>query len=610
MDLAHAPGHGRRFSGGFTVLMAVYGRDDPGRFELAVESVYRNTLRPDDFVLVVDGPAPGDLDRVIRRCAQEHGIRTLRLANNTGLANALNQGLGLVRTQWVARADADDFNLPNRFERQAGALQRVGNELDLLGGAVLEVDEGGSPLGVRAVPLDHHRIAALLERRNPFNHMTVVYRTAMALEAGGYPGIHLREDYGLWASMIAHGARCGNLDEVLVRATAGSGMYRRRGGLRQLRSEWDLQRHLLALGRTRLPSALAFGSIRAAACLLTPRLRGWIYERFLRRSAHAAGADAEARSAGRSRSPVSARRADAADAGPAAPGRAPEHVVVARLIGGLGNQLFQYAAARRIALKNGLSIKLDVLGFAAYKRRPYALAPFRIVQQFATPEEIQRLKRSRLGLLVQRVWPHAEVTHVQERHFHLDPRAREVRSGVYMAGYWQSEKYFHDVADVIRAEFTVDAPPNAENARILRLIQGCNSVAVHVRRGDYITNPRARLLHGGCTLEYYGRALSEILGRVGRPHFFVFSDDPEWARTHLVIRRPVFFVDHNGPAQPHEDLRLLGSCRHHIIANSTFSWWGAWLGAHPDQVVIAPDRWFASGRHDTRDLYPPDWVRI
>lgn len=285
-------------------------------------------------------------------------------------------------------------------------------------------------------------------------------------------------------------------------------------------------------------------------------------------------------------------------------------MVICRLIGGLGNQLFQYAAARRIALKNDWPIKLDVGGFRAYKRRPYALGHFRIVEDFASPEEVERLKRSPWGRMLQRILPAVPRTDVRERHFHFDDRVHDVTSSVYLTGYWQSPRYFSDVAEIIRSEFTLKAPATGQNARALDLIVGTESVAVHVRRGDYVTNPKARRFHGSCTLDYYRRALAEISLRIHKPRFFVFSDDPGWTRAHLVVPDPVVFVEHNGPDRAHEDLRLMRTCRHHIIANSTFSWWGAWLGAHPDQLVIAPDSWFASGNKDTRDLYPSSWVRM
>lgn len=270
------------FDGGFTVLMAVYGRDDPELFQRAIDSVYGNTVTPDDFVLVVDGPVPPVLDEAIRQCTNNRPIRTVRLPRNLGLANALNEGLRAIRTTWVVRADADDVNVPYRFERQADAIQRVASHIDLLGGAILEVDRAGSPVARREVPLGHAAIVGRLHTRNPFNHMTVAYRTARVLDAGGYPNIHLKEDYGLWAAMIARGARCSNVMDVLVNASAGPDMHRRRGGFLHAKSEFDLQLHLYRLGHKSLWSAVSHGLARAAVSLLPAALRAWVYYRYFR----------------------------------------------------------------------------------------------------------------------------------------------------------------------------------------------------------------------------------------------------------------------------------------------------------------------------------------
>jgi glycosyltransferase involved in cell wall biosynthesis len=271
------------FPGGLTVLMAVYGRDDPSLFEMAIDSVFRNTLVPNAFVLVVDGPTPPGLGRTIRRAAERHGVCTLHLEENVGLAAALNHGLALVQTEWVARADADDFNMPYRFELQAQTLRRATHSLDLIGGAIVEVDRRGVPLACRDAPLNHDGIVQRLQTRNPFNHMTVAFRTAAVLKAGGYPPIYLKEDWGLWAAMIAQGARCANVSDVLVRATAGREMYRRRGGIRVARSEWALQQQLLRHGYKTRPLALLHGGARAAVALLPATARAWIYRLFLRR---------------------------------------------------------------------------------------------------------------------------------------------------------------------------------------------------------------------------------------------------------------------------------------------------------------------------------------
>jgi hypothetical protein len=290
-------------------------------------------------------------------------------------------------------------------------------------------------------------------------------------------------------------------------------------------------------------------------------------------------------------------------------------IVVVRLNGGLGNQLFQYAAARRLALVSGLRLKLDLgaLGrrLHLHTNRSYRLGHLQIVEDFASPADVSRLKRSSVASLFEELTRRRHRRHVRERHFHFDPDILEIRSEVYLAGYWQSEKYFADIAPTIRAEVSVREAPTGENLRLLELIEGGDSVGIHVRRGDYVTNLKSRRLHGNCCPPDYYRAGMEEIGRRARdPRFFVFSDDIPWARENLRIDGPTWFVDHNGPDEDYQDLRLLSRCRHHIIANSSFSWWGAWLGAHDDQIVVAPRRWFASGKRRTHDLCPARWLKM
>ena len=270
----------------FTVLMAVYGGDDPSLFERAVASVVHNTLKPDDFVLVVDGPVPVAIESQVRRLEENGAVRVSRLHENRGLAHALNTGLGLVRTEWVFRADADDVNRLDRFERQADVIRRRGTDVDVFGGAIVEVDRDGVALALRTVPLDHQGIVRRLKYRSPFNHMTVAFRTKLVLDVGGYPDIRLKEDYALWAQLIAADARCFNLDDVLVHATAGREMYRRRGGVRYAHSEWRLQALFVQLGVQNSAVALAVGALRACAALAPSWVRRWVYERHLRKRPH------------------------------------------------------------------------------------------------------------------------------------------------------------------------------------------------------------------------------------------------------------------------------------------------------------------------------------
>lgn len=261
----------------FTVLMAVYAKDDPILFDRALSSVFTNSLAPTEVMVVVDGPIGPALDDVLGRHAAP-SLRVVRLDDNRGLARALNAGLDLVRTEWVVRADADDINIHRRFELLSSHMSGV----DIVGSQILEIEADGAPVAIRTVPLDDRSIRAFARRRNPFNHMTVAYRASLARECGGYPTIHLREDYGLWALMLARGARAANLAECLVHASAGTHMYRRRGGLRYALAEAQLQRLLVRCGLKGPLSGFVDGCGRSLVFLLPVRFRAAIYERFLR----------------------------------------------------------------------------------------------------------------------------------------------------------------------------------------------------------------------------------------------------------------------------------------------------------------------------------------
>ena len=197
-----------------------------------------------------------------------------------------------------------------------------------------------------------------------------------------------------------------------------------------------------------------------------------------------------------------------------------------------------------------------------------------------------------------------------ERHFHFDPEVASLPDGVCLEGYWQSERYFAQVADRVRHDLTLEKPPAGRDAELLAEIAAGNAVSLHVRRGDYVTDPAASATHGVCPLDYYRRAIAFIAERVADPVFFLFSDDPEWTRANLDLGGAATLVDHNGPDRGHEDLRLMSHCDHHIIANSSFSWWGAWLDPRPQKMVVAPRQWFRDASKDTSDLIPESWVQL
>jgi hypothetical protein len=247
-------------------------------------------------------------------------------------------------------------------------------------------------------------------------------------------------------------------------------------------------------------------------------------------------------------------------------------------------------------------LKLDLSPYRTDSFRNFSCDLFRIQATIATPLDIKRVARRWLG-------PCA-IPVVRERAFTFDAEAAMTASPAYLDGYWQSENYFSAVAEIIRHDFTLAAPMSARRADIFRQIAGCNAVAVHVRRGDYADNPRIALSHGTCPPEWHRETMGRMAAAVGDPTFFVFSDSPGWARANLPDDWPAIFVDPGLDGRDAEDIHLMAACRHQIIANSTFSWWGAWLNPRPDKRVIAPKRWFNQATHDTRDLIPSGWERV
>jgi hypothetical protein len=221
---------------------------------------------------------------------------------------------------------------------------------------------------------------------------------------------------------------------------------------------------------------------------------------------------------------------------------------------------------------------------------------------YAHPRVMSVLRRKRMSWLRPKCM--AIESHLHRSSNPLD----ELPSRCYMEGYWQSEKYFKSVAELIRSEFTFATALNAINEKYAAQIAVSNSISLHVRRGDYASNPRTLAIHGLLPLDYYHRAVDFISQRVPDPTFFIFSDDMNWVRENLRIPHPCHFVTCNSAGDSYNDMRLMSMCRHHVIANSSFSWWGAWLNPSEDKIVIAPKRWFTE--RDSSELIPNDWVRL
>ena len=292
-------------------------------------------------------------------------------------------------------------------------------------------------------------------------------------------------------------------------------------------------------------------------------------------------------------------------------------MVIVKLTQGLGNQLFQYAAARRLSHVHRTTLKLDITFFETPRLFAYSLHPFNIQEVFASPEELAEIKESsrkgRAGMILrlrQKLKLSRRWTIIHEDHLRpFNSKVMDASGNVYLQGYWQSAKYFADIEDIIRREFTIRYEQDAQSREIAEMIAATQSVSIHVRRSDLVSDPRTRQVHGICSLEYYQQCVRRIAERIAYPHFFVFSDDPPWAKENLRLEHPTTFVTHNDATRDYEDLRLTSMCKHHIIANSTFSWWAAWLNTNPDKIVFAPRKWL-NRPVDTRDLIPEGWIRV
>lgn len=292
-------------------------------------------------------------------------------------------------------------------------------------------------------------------------------------------------------------------------------------------------------------------------------------------------------------------------------------IVISQIIGGLGNQMFQYAAGRALSLNNDVPLALDVCGFENYRlHQGFELFKvFKCAPDIATQKDIYRVLGWRSGKIVRKIIMRPSGAIFRGRHLiiepycHYWPEIKNVSRCCYLAGYWQSEKYFKNVATTIRADFTFKNSLSKLNAELAEQIRHVNSVSLHVRRGDYAKDLKTNATHGLCSLDYYQTAIRCISDQIKQPHFFVFSDDIAWVQNNLQIGFPCQYVDHNQGVDSYNDMNLMSMCQHNIIANSSFSWWGAWLNPNPDKIVIAPQKWFAN-KNNVKDLFPQGWVTL
>lgn len=291
-------------------------------------------------------------------------------------------------------------------------------------------------------------------------------------------------------------------------------------------------------------------------------------------------------------------------------------MIVIKLQGGLGNQLFQYATARALAIRHNTCVAFDtsLLLTVSYKttNRKFELDNFNI-----QAKPIRLIDKLAFGLIkipfknyIKKLirWL-INSKNYTEINFTFDPQIF-INTGkqTYLKGYFQSEFYF----DHIQTELFTLIPKSKSISTIEKQIRACNAVSLHIRRGDYAKNWLINEFHGLLPVEYYHNAINYLLRNDPEIHIFVFSDDIEWSKQNIISLQKVTFVTENIGVTDYKDLILMSQCKHNIIANSSFSWWGAWLNQNPDKIVIAPKQWFKdrNAQKEVYDLLPKSWIKL
>lgn len=293
-------------------------------------------------------------------------------------------------------------------------------------------------------------------------------------------------------------------------------------------------------------------------------------------------------------------------------------MIILRVEGGLGNIMFEYAFAKRMAHINNAPLTYDIDSCKINPLGDYGLSleafAVNIANNLAPREKINYFKQfqkypSKKAIL-HNLFLANEKKYVKEKQYRFDPAVLALRGDMYLHGWWQSEKYFADIRPTLLKDFTLRKPLTGKNEELAKEMTATNSVAIHIRRLDYVKNAQTRYYHGELTKKYYDRALSVITDQIKNPTLFVFSDDIPWVKENMKFPFNAIYIEGNLSA-PHEDMTLMSLCKHTIVANSSFSWWGAWLNQNPNKIVVAPTPWVAAADwQDSTDVIPESWIAL
>ena len=280
-------------------------------------------------------------------------------------------------------------------------------------------------------------------------------------------------------------------------------------------------------------------------------------------------------------------------------------MIIVKIKGGLGNQLFQYALGRAVALHHKLPLKLDLTIFKTYKLHRYLLDQFPIQADIATEDEIINLKgrKNVLFSALRKAGLIKRKSYFKEKRSSYFDESVFKNKLVYLDGYWQNELYFSNIRELLLPELTSISSMSDVGCAYLECIKNSNSVSLHVRRGNYLNTKNINVLD----VDYYMKAADYIRKNVEKPTFYVFSDDLEWCKNSLGFLDDCIYLDRTKTEM--DDLKLMSFCGHNIIANSSFSWWGAWLNQNPKKTVVAPKSWLLNDP-DSSNVILSDWVKL
>lgn len=293
-------------------------------------------------------------------------------------------------------------------------------------------------------------------------------------------------------------------------------------------------------------------------------------------------------------------------------------MIIAEVAGGLANQMIIYAAARALSLHKNVELKLDLGALQKDKLRKYQMHHLNISAEIASPSEIAKIRRSSKIKIVEKIKNKLrKKLKIKVPYIYREPLCSYDESfwslpdDVYIGGNFISTKYFDNIKSILITEFAVQSVLSRTTEEICESMNNCESVSIHVRRGDFASNPHTNEFHGLIDVDYYSRAMKYVESRISNPSYFLFSDDIAWARENIVSAQPITFVDHIGQEDAYEDMHLMKNCKHNILANSGFGYWGAWLNENAQQIVVAPKKWFANDEINALfDLIPTEWIRL